>query len=104
MTRDTLARNLTALVFFGGLAAIATAWGFQVFGGYLPCKLCLEQRVPYYVGLPLTALALLLQVTKRPGLASLVLLVVAVVFAYGSGLGIYQAGAEWGVWAGPVSY
>ena len=102
MTRDTLARNLTALVFFGGLAAIATAWGFQVFGGYLPCKLCLEQRVPYYVGLPLTALALLLQVTKRPGLASLVLLVVAVVFAYGSGLGIYQAGAEWGVWAGPT--
>jgi disulfide bond formation protein DsbB len=29
------------------------------------------------------------------------MLLVAVIFAYGSGLGIYQAGAEWGFWPGP---
>ncbi|MHA7775896.1 disulfide bond formation protein B [Roseibium sp. M-1] len=101
MAADRMARNLTGLLLLGGLAVIGTAWGFQLIGGYVPCKLCLEQRVPYYVGLPLTALALILMTQRRNGLAMLALLAIAAVFAYGSGLGIYQAGAEWQFWAGP---
>ena len=101
MNQDRMALNLTALTLVGGLVVIATAWGFQLIGGYVPCKLCLEQRVPYYVGLPLTALALILMNQKRNGLALLVLLGVTAVFAYGAGLGIYQAGAEWKFWDGP---
>jgi disulfide bond formation protein DsbB len=88
MTGDRMARNLAGLLLLGGLVVIGTAWGFQLIGGYVPCKLCLEQRIPFYVGLPLTALAL-------------ILLAVAAVFAYGSGLGVYQSGAEWQFWAGP---
>ena len=94
MTADRISRNLTGLLLVGGLAAIATAWGFQLIGGYVPCKLCLEQRIPYYVGLPLALLALFLMQARRTGLALALLLVVAAVFAYGSGLGIYQSGAE----------
>ena len=90
------------VLFLGGLAVIATAWGFQLIGGYDPCALCLEQRVPYYVGLPLTALAFILVLTGRSGLAAFVLLLTAAVFAYGSGLGVYQAGAEWKFWQGPT--
>lgn len=91
------------LAFAGGLAAILTAWGFQILGGYAPCKLCLEQRVPYYIGLPLALLALILIATGRArALAMLLLLAVAAVFLYGAGLGIYQSGAEWGFWAGPA--
>lgn len=101
MTADRISRNLTGLLLVGGLAAIATAWGFQLIGGYVPCKLCLEQRIPYYVGLPLALLALFLMQARRTGLALALLLVVAVVFAYGSGLGIYQSGAEWKFWDGP---
>ncbi|WP_428644610.1 disulfide bond formation protein B [Roseibium sp.] len=101
MTAERTARILTGLALVGGLAVIAGAWGFQLIGGYVPCKLCLEQRIPYYAGLPLTALALILMGTGRKGLAVLVLLAVAAIFAYGSGLGIYQAGAEWKFWAGP---
>lgn len=101
MIQGLNARNVTGLVLAGGLAVIATAWGFQLIGGYVPCKLCLEQRVPYYAGLPLTALALFLIATHRTVLALLALLGVAAIFAYGSGLGIYQAGAEWQFWAGP---
>jgi len=101
MSPDRMARNLTGLMLLGGLAVIAAAWGFQLIGGYVPCKLCLEQRFPYYVGLPLTVLALFLMMQSRAGLAALVLLAAAAVFAYGSGLGIYQAGAEWEFWAGP---
>ena len=40
-------------------ATVGTALGFEHIGGYIPCKLCLEQRTPYYVGVPLMALAAL---------------------------------------------
>ncbi|WP_306031332.1 disulfide bond formation protein B [Stappia sp. MMSF_3263] len=105
-SRAALALRATALVIAGGLASILTAWGFQLIGGYVPCKLCLEQRIPYYVGLPLAVLALVLMIApagaaSRRTLAALLLLAVAAVFAYGAALGVYQAGAEWGFWAGP---
>ncbi|POF32706.1 disulfide bond formation protein B [Roseibium marinum] len=101
MSAERLAKYLTGLALIGGLAVIAAAWGFQLIGGYVPCKLCLEQRVPYYIGLPLTALALIVMIRARSGVAMLILLVAAAVFAYGAGLGVYQAGAEWQFWAGP---
>ena len=41
-----------AIVLSVGLATILGAWGFELIGNYVPCKLCLEQRLPYYVGLP----------------------------------------------------
>jgi disulfide bond formation protein DsbB len=94
------------LLIAGGLASILTAWGFQLIGGYVPCKLCLEQRIPYYVGLPLALLALLVMLRGTPAQGRLVvtvlLLAVAAVFAWGAGIGAYQAGAEWGFWAGPA--
>lgn len=99
--RGLLARAATGLLIVAGSLTIATAWGFQLIGGYVPCKLCLEQRVPYYVGLPLALLSLLALLGRRYGLATALLLLVAVVFAYGAGLGAYQAGAEWQFWAGP---
>lgn len=98
---ETLALYAAGLLLAGGLAAISTAWGFQLIGGFVPCKLCLEQRIPYYAGLPLTALALILMARGRSSLAVPVLLLVAAVFAYGAGLGVYQAGAEWAFWDGP---
>ncbi|MBA4205605.1 MAG: disulfide bond formation protein B [Polymorphum sp.] len=101
MTSLQRARAANLLLLLGGTASIAAAWGFQLIGGYLPCKLCLEQRVPYYVGLPLGVLALLALLTRRTGIATVLLLLVAAVFAYGAGLGAYQAGAEWGFWMGP---
>jgi disulfide bond formation protein DsbB len=94
---------LVLLLVAGGLATIATAWGFQLIGGYVPCALCLEQRIPYYAGLPLAALAaLLLWQDAAAFTRNLLLVAVAAVFAYGAGLGIYQSGAEWGFWPGPV--
>jgi disulfide bond formation protein DsbB len=101
MSNERMAKGLTALLLAGGLVVIASAWGFQLIGGYVPCKLCLEQRVPYYIGLPLAALGFLALLNGRKGLAAMVLLAVALVFAYGAGLGAYQAGAEWQFWDGP---
>ena len=101
LDRGRFAQAVTGLLIVVGSATIATAWGFQLIGGYVPCKLCLEQRMPYYVGLPLALLSLLTLLGRRAGVATVLLLLVAGIFAYGAALGIYQAGAEWQFWAGP---
>lgn len=101
-TKSMPANRLIALLLAAGLATIGTAWGFQLIGGYVPCALCLEQRTPYYIGLPLALVALVLSLSGRTRMAVLALAGVAAAFAYGSGLGVYQAGAEWQFWAGPT--
>lgn len=94
---------LAALAFLLGLAAIAGAWAFQLLGGYVPCKLCLEQRIPYYVGLPLIAVALVLLVADAQlALARTLLLAAGIAFLIGMGLGIYHSGVEWQFWLGPA--
>lgn len=82
------------------VAAIAIAWGFQLIGGLLPCALCLEQRVPYYVAIPLAVAGLLL-VLKVPMLTRLVFILGGLAMLWGAGLGVFHAGAEWGFWDGP---
>ena len=92
-----------AFVFVLGLATILGAWGFQLIGGYMPCKLCLEERIPYYVGVPLAfvALAAALSAAAPPWIRRLALGLAAIIFIYGAYLGTYHAGAEWGWWPGP---
>jgi disulfide bond formation protein DsbB len=100
MRRDVLFPAVVAGV---SAATIAAAWGFELIGGYVPCALCLEQRAPYYAGVPIALAALFVTLVGGPGwLMRLFLVVVAAVFAYGAFLGIYHAGAEWELWPGPA--
>jgi disulfide bond formation protein DsbB len=81
-------------------AAVATIGGALVFQhvfGLAPCKLCLVQRNPYYVAMPL-ALAAALAPIRWTRIA---LVLLAVVFLVSAGLGAYHAGVEWGLWLGP---
>jgi len=100
----TLSRRLlAAFVFVLGLATILGAWGFQIIGNYVPCELCLKERIPYYVGLPLTLIALIATVANAPAWVGRTLLgIAAIVFVCGVGLGLYHAGAEWAWWPGPT--
>lgn len=101
---STVRRLPLALLGFGiGLVAILGAWGSQIFGGYAPCKLCLEQRIPYYVGLPILLVAILLLGTRSSErLARWLLVLAGVVFIVSIGLGLYHAGVEWKFWIGPA--
>src|SRR5690606_14944092 len=52
-------QTLGAALGAAGMAVtVGTALGFQHIGGFMPCKLCLEQRVPFYIGVPVMVLAL----------------------------------------------
>jgi disulfide bond formation protein DsbB len=85
-------------------ATIAGAWFFQYVIGLVPCPLCLDQRVPYYVAIPLAlVLGVFAHDPGRSKLARLLLLVVAAILAYGAALGVYHAGIEWSWWPGPIT-
>ena len=90
------------VVALGGAATILGALVFQYGLGLAPCPLCLEQRIPYYVAIPLavvTAIAALRGARRayvRAGLA-----VLALAMLIGAGIATYHAGIEWKWWAGP---
>ncbi|HVT56443.1 MAG TPA: disulfide bond formation protein B [Xanthobacteraceae bacterium] len=79
--------------------ALAGAWFFQLVVGLSPCPLCLDQRVPYYVAVPL-AIAIAL-VADRKSIARAGFFLLALVLAVGCALAVYHAGVEWKFWPGP---
>lgn len=95
---------LLALAAAAGMAfAVGTALGFQHIAGYIPCKLCLEQRIPYYVGIPLMLLAALSAALRLPGVVTRGLLLAGgLLMLYGAWLGVFHSGVEWGWWEGPT--
>ena len=91
------------LAFILGLATILGALGSQFIGGLQPCELCLEQRLPYYWGLPLLALVLVLWNRLPLPVWYLAMAIVAALFAWGTYLGGFHSGVEWGFWPGPTA-
>ena len=96
--------DLTAgFVFLLALATIVGAWGFQLIGGYIPCELCYQERMPYYVGIPLALVALASAWFGGPAwLTRGALLLAGLVFAWGTYLAVYHTGAEYAWWPGPT--
>lgn len=92
-----------ALVALGMAVAVGSALAFQHIGGYIPCKLCLEQRIPYYYGIPVALLALGSASLKLPAVVTRLLLAAAgLLMVWTLYLGVYHSGVEWGWWAGPT--
>jgi disulfide bond formation protein DsbB len=94
----------SALLIAMAMAAIvATALAFEHIGGYLPCKLCLEQRTPYYLGVPVMLLAAF--AAPRSGMqpvAKGLLAIGGLLMTYGLVLAVFHAGVEWAWWPGPT--
>jgi disulfide bond formation protein DsbB len=87
----------------GAAATILGAYYFQYVLHYAPCELCLDERIPYYVGIPLALVVALAGVFNAPrpllvtGLALLV-----IIMLIGAGLGVFHSGVEWKLWPGPA--
>ena len=93
----------TALLLAIAMAlTVGMALGFQYFG-YIPCKLCLQQRIPYYVGAPLMLVTAYLGAAGASSrVVRLLLLLGAAIAAVSLFLGLKHAGVEYGWWAGPT--
>ena len=104
---DNLSRKPAAIaaliIFVVSLATLLGVWFFQFVLKLPPCPLCLEQRVPYYVVIPLSllvAIAALLRAPRSFVAVGFAVLVVAMLVS--AALGAYHAGVEWRFWAGPT--
>jgi disulfide bond formation protein DsbB len=84
-------------------ATVAGALFFEHGLGYLPCPLCLDQRIPYYVGMPVAAATALAAHLRSWRLAGIGFVLLALIFLVSAGLGTYHAGVEWHLWEGPQS-
>jgi disulfide bond formation protein DsbB len=86
----------------GMVVVILSALGFEHIGHYVPCALCLLQRWPYYVAIPIGILAVLSSAMNAPpAITRTLLLLVGLSMLIGGGIGVYHAGAEWKFWPGP---
>ena len=100
------ARNSTQIALMLGavsLALILGALGFQYIGGYPPCEMCMWQRYPHF-GAIVAGLGggLLLQAGILPqALARPLAILAALLLAITGVIGVYHAGVEWQMWAGP---
>jgi disulfide bond formation protein DsbB len=96
--------SLTAagVVVVVGLATIGGFLFFEHVMGLPPCPLCLEQRIAFYVAVPLAAL---LWLGAGHGTSRKVLMLgfaaIAVAMLWNAGLGVYHSGIEWKFWPGP---
>ncbi|HXL64661.1 MAG TPA: disulfide bond formation protein B [Xanthobacteraceae bacterium] len=104
---EYLRRNPAAIaalaIFAVSLATLLGAWFFQFVLKLPPCPLCLEQRIPYYVVIPLSllvAVAALLHAPRSVVAAGYAAVLIAMLCS--AALGAYHAGVEWHFWAGPT--
>jgi disulfide bond formation protein DsbB len=91
-------RQAALAVALGAAATVGGALIFEHVFGYVPCKLCLIQRNPYYIAIPLGIVAALLP----PRWDRRALWLLALIFVVSAGLGAYHSGVEWGFFAGPT--
>lgn len=103
LLRKDLVTSAAAIVFVVGLATMGGFFFFEHVLGYPPCPLCLDQRMAFYVSVPLAAL---LWLGASHGAARKVLLLgflaIAGLMLWNTGLSVYHAGVEWKFWPGPT--
>jgi disulfide bond formation protein DsbB len=101
--RDQPAAAAALLIFLISAGTLAGAWYFQLVEGLPPCPLCLEERIPYHVIIPLSLLLAIAAAVRAPEKLVIVgFAVIAIAALANVALGTYHAGVEWRWWAGPT--
>jgi disulfide bond formation protein DsbB len=102
LTRSRSAVAAAVLVAAGGAATILGAYYFQYVMGLRPCPLCLDQRIAFYVSIPLAIVVAIAAGRGAPaGVSAAGLGVIALAMLFNSGLALFHAGVEWKWWPGP---
>src|SRR5688500_8994590 len=91
MQSDPVASAATVVAVVG-LAALLGAWFFRYVMGLAPCPLCLEQRIAYYIAIPLAVMVLIgASVSSSRKVLIAAMLFIAAVMVWNTYLGIYHA-------------
>jgi disulfide bond formation protein DsbB len=102
LARSRPAVTAASLVAAGGAATILGAYYFQYVMPFWPCPLCLDQRIAFYVSIPLALAVAILDSRDAPReVVAAGLSVIALAMLFNSGLALFHAGVEWKWWPGP---
>lgn len=93
--------GLALLIALVAAATILTVWALE-HAGYVPCELCLAERNPYYLAVPVALLTAGLAQGGAVRFAQGGFALLGLLFVGSAGLAAYHAGVEWQVWAGPT--
>ena len=89
-------------IFVIAAATLAGAWYFEIVWQMPPCHLCLEERIPYHVVIPLSLLLAVAVLVRAPQkLIAVGFLAIMAAVLCGAALSAYHAGVEWRWWPGP---
>jgi disulfide bond formation protein DsbB len=88
------------IIFVVAALTVGGAWIYQSLG-YIPCELCLKERIPYYAALAVAPLTFLVARQGRAGASLGGLTVLALLFLGGAALAFYHSGVEWRIFPGP---
>lgn len=95
-------KYILMFLFLAMAITISAALAFEYIGGYVPCYLCLIQRIPYYVALTILSLCFAIYYFFGKNFILdiglfVCLFAMLIVFA----IAIYHSGVEWNWWQGP---
>jgi len=100
---DEPAAAAALAVFLLSTATLLGAWYFEIVLKYPPCPMCLEERIPYHIVIPLSLLMVIAALVRAPAkLLTVGFVVIIVATLCGAGLSIYHSGVEWRWWSGPT--
>jgi disulfide bond formation protein DsbB len=93
-----------AIVMFAvSSATILGAWYFQYVLKLAPCPLCLQERLPYHIVIPLSLLTAIAAFVQAPrALIKVGFGAILITMLCSAALGAYHAGVEWHWWPGPT--
>ena len=90
-------------IFVLSAATLLGVWYFEYVLKLPPCPLCLEQRLPYHIVIPLSLLLAIAALVHAPrALITVGLLAIMAAMLCSAALGAYHAGVEWHWWPGPT--
>lgn len=90
-------------IFVLGAATLIGVWYFEFVLKLPPCPLCLEERLPYHIVVPLSLLVAIAALVHAPrGLIAVGFIAIIIAMLCSAVLGTYHAGVEWHWWPGPT--
>jgi disulfide bond formation protein DsbB len=102
--RRTVFRSWPLVAALCALAILGVAHGFESFGGYAPCHLCLQQREIYWVAVAVGLIGWAAgRFVKGKQVIAITSALLCLIFLGEAGLAAYHAGVEWKFWPGPQS-
>lgn len=93
--------HILKLLLVSAVGLLASVYFFEFVIGLNPCKLCLYQRIPWWLVIGITSLALVYK--RRPHLVNILTILAAIIILAGGVLAAYHVGVEERWWEGPTS-